>query len=236
MIVGNLKPMEELAASVAGLKNVLVVGCGSCVTVCLSGGDREARQLADELSLPLYYPDAPPPAFTVNGIVRQCEKDLVKTYLTLPPETDTVLSLACGAGVQTLADVFAPLPVFPALNTTFLGALDEPGIWREKCHGCGDCMLSFTGSICPVARCAKSLFNGPCGGSQGGQCEVNPEIPCAWALIYYRLKSQNRLDLLRKVRPPRDWRPAGNTGPRVRIRTGIAGSPGDSLTPSNPKS
>ena len=161
MIVGNLKPMEEIAASVAGLKNVLVVGCGSCVTVCLSGGDREARQLADELSLPLYYPDAPPPAFAVNGIVRQCEKDLVKTYLTLPPETDAVISLACGAGVQTMADVFAPLPVFPALNTTFLGALDEPGIWREKCHGCGDCMLSFTGSICPVARCAKSLLQRP---------------------------------------------------------------------------
>ncbi|MCU0605632.1 MAG: methylenetetrahydrofolate reductase C-terminal domain-containing protein, partial [Desulfobacterales bacterium] len=91
----------------------------------------------------------------------------------------------------------------------------------------GDCMLSFTGSICPVARCAKSLFNGPCGGSQGGRCEVNPEIPCAWAMIYYRLKSQNRLELLQKVNPPRDWRPAGNTGPRSRIRTGIAGSPGD---------
>jgi len=74
MIVGNLKPVEEIAASIAGLKNVLVVGCGSCVTVCLSGGDREARQLADELSLPLYYPDSPPPAFIVNGIVRQCEK------------------------------------------------------------------------------------------------------------------------------------------------------------------
>jgi ferredoxin len=176
MIVGNLKSVEEIAASVAGHRNVLVVGCGSCVTVCLSGGDREARQLADELALPLYYPDAPPPAFAVNGILRQCEKDLVKTYLTLPPETDAVLSLACGAGVQTLADVFSPLPVFPALNTTFLGALDEPGTWREKCHGCGDCVLSFTGSICPVARCAKSLFNGPCGGSQGGRCEVDPDL------------------------------------------------------------
>ncbi len=138
-----------------------------------------------------------------------------------------MLSLACGAGVQTMASLYEPLPVIPALNTTFLGASNEPGVWEEMCRGCGDCMLSFTGGICPVARCAKSLFNGPCGGSQGGSCEVREDMPCAWALIYYRLKKQNRLDQLLKVREPSDWRPAGGNGVRERRRTGIDGSPGD---------
>lgn len=226
MIVGELKPIDEIAESVSGFRRVLVLGCGSCVTVCLSGGDREARLLARELSGTRYHPERPP-EFHAETIQRQCERDLIETYLNIHPETEAVLSLACGAGVQTVSDVFDGLPVLPALNTTFLGAADAPGIWREKCQGCGDCLLTVTGGICPVGRCAKSLFNGPCGGSQGGRCEVHPETPCAWALIYYRLKKQNKLHYLTKRCGPKDWRPGGASGPRERKRTGIGGSPGE---------
>ena len=140
MIVGDLKPIDDIAMSVSPYRNVLVLGCGSCVTVCLSGGDREARVLAEELSSTRYYKN-PPPAFFAETIQRQCEKDMVESYLNVPPETDAILSLACGAGVQTVSDVFDTLAVIPALNTTFLGAADGPGIWREKCQGCGDCLL-----------------------------------------------------------------------------------------------
>ena len=101
-----------------------------------------------------------------------CERDFVKAYLDIPPDTEAILSLACGAGVQTVAEIFGTLPVIPALNTTFLGSLDSPGIWREKCQGCGDCVLAYTGGICPVSRCAKRLLNGPCGGSKNGKCET----------------------------------------------------------------
>ena len=115
----------------------------------------------------------------MNTIERQCEPDFIRSFLTLPDGTDAVLSLACGAGVQTMAAAFDPLPVIPALNTTFMGANREPGVWQEMCRGCGDCMLAYTGGICPIARCAKSLFNGPCGGSKNGSCEVRKDIPCA---------------------------------------------------------
>ena len=138
-----------------------------------------------------------------------------------------ILSLACGVGVQVVSDVFDPVPVLPGLDTTFMGGADEPGVWREKCRGCGDCLLAFTGGICPVSRCAKSLFNGPCGGSQGGQCEIHTDAPCAWAMIYYRLKKRNMLHLMMQVRMPRDWRPGGAAGPRKRERTGIGGGPID---------
>jgi ferredoxin len=220
MIVGNLKPLAEIVDSLAGFRNVMILGCGSCVTVCLSGGDREARQLALELSRSSAFGGSPP-VFAVDTIIRQCERDLVSAYQTLPPGTEAILSLACGCGVQTLGDVFEPLPVIPGLNTTFFGAAGEAGEWREVCQGCGDCVLSFTGGICPVARCAKSLFNGPCGGSRNGRCEIYTDVPCAWALIYFRLKKQDKLHLLHAVRPPRDWRSAGGAGPRVRRRTGV---------------
>jgi len=225
MIVGNLKPVEEIAASIANYKEVFVVGCGSCVTVCLSGGEKEVRELVRELTqLPDYK--VLPPLFKTATIERQCESDLVKSFLEIPADTDAILSLACGIGVQILADVFEPIPVIPALNTTFMGGADEPGIWREKCRGCGDCILEYTGGICPVARCAKRLFNGPCGGTQGGQCEIDSQVPCAWTLIFNRLKMQDKLHLLEEIRAPRDWRPAGASGPREHRRTGIVRSPG----------
>ena len=226
MIVGDLKPIEEIAVSIAEYRNILIVGCGSCVTVCLSGGEREAQVLANELARIKYY-DGLPPNFMASTILRQCERDLVSDFQNVPPETDAILSLACGCGVQTLGDAFVPIPVIPALNTTFYGASMEAGVWQEVCRGCGDCVLAFTGGVCPVARCAKSLFNGPCGGSHNGQCEIYQTTPCAWALIYYRLKKLDKLHRLHKIRRPRDWRPAGGAGPRVRCRTGIGGSPGD---------
>jgi len=54
--------------------------------------------------------------------------------------------------------------------------------------------------------CAKSLFNGPCGGPKDGHCEVSNEIPCAWMNIYERLKAQGRLDNIQKIYAPREWR------------------------------
>ncbi len=221
MITGDLRPFEDIASSIAGSSKVLVLGCGGCVTVCRAGGDAEAHDLARQLSHPKYYEDMPP-EFSTDTIERQCEHDLIEAYLKVPPDTDAILSLACGVGVQIVADVFEPLPVFPALSTTFMGGADEPGVWREKCKGCGDCLLTVTAGICPISLCAKSILNGPCGGSKEGHCEISPDIPCAWARIYDRLDKQGSLHLMHEIRTPRDWRKAGHQGPRERRRTGIA--------------
>ena len=135
MITGKLKPLDEILSSLEHYKNILILACGSCVTVCLAGGDREAHALARDLSTP-GSAGCSERSIHVRTIQRQCETDLLKAFLEIPPDTDILLSLACGAGVQTLAETFGHLPVIPALNTTFLGALDEQGIWREKCQGC----------------------------------------------------------------------------------------------------
>ncbi len=226
MIVADSKPLMEIAPLLTGSRGGLVLGCGGCVTVCRSGGLAEARELARRLAHPEFFPDGVP-VFRVDAIERQCERDMLEAYLETPPDTDAVLSLACGVGVQMVSDALEPMPVFPALNTTFMGGADEAGLWREKCRGCGDCVLAYTGGICPIARCSKKLLNGPCGGTSNGSCEVDSTQPCAWALIYYRLKKQHKLHLLEEIFPTRDWRPGGGSGPRMRRRAGVAGGPGD---------
>jgi ferredoxin len=213
MIVGHVKPLEEIASSISEFEKVMVLGCGSCVSVCLSGGEKAADRLTHDLSNSDLFGEKAP-EFMVGAVLRQCERDLLESYLELPPDIDAVLSLACGAGVQTLVNIFNEIPIIPALNTTFLGALDKPGTWEEKCQGCGNCILSFTGGICPITRCAKRLLNGPCGGSRDGKCEINSEVECAWQLIIDRLAALDRLGDYEKIIPPKDWSSDRGYGPR----------------------
>jgi hypothetical protein len=149
--------------------------------------------------------------FKVTTTVKQCDSYL--TASMLKPQMDdvaAVLSLACGAGVQTVAELFPELPVFPAQNTHFMGAEErEAGTLEERCAGCGDCRLALTGGICPVARCTKGLLTGACGGSKDGKCELSPERDCGWVLIYEQLKKKGKLELLKESRPPRDYQLTG---------------------------
>lgn len=222
MIVGQQKPYEEILQSLKGFQKILILGCGTCVSVCLTGGDKEAQALARALGRSK-TDEGGSPILEVKTIERQCERDWIEKLLTVPDDIEAILSLACGAGVQTVADVFQGLPVIPALNTTFLGALDKPGVWNEKCLGCGNCVLSHTGGICPIARCAKRLFNGPCGGSSKGKCEISAvigrDVECAWQLIIDRLTALGRLDDYDKIQAMKDWSTETGLGPRTLVHT-----------------
>jgi hypothetical protein len=211
MITASLKPFEEIKRSVSGVGRLLVVGCGTCTTISLTGGERQVDLLATALRL----------ANKVEGriletqemtIQRQCDPEFVDELAEAAETADAVLSLACGAGVQLLSDKLQPLPVIPALNTDFIGVTVEHGLWEERCSACGDCILGDTGGICPGARCAKGILNGPCGGTNNGRCEVG-DAPCAWALIYDRLRAQGREGDFAKISPPKDFAVA--TGPRT---------------------
>jgi hypothetical protein len=147
-------------------------------------------------------------------VQRQCEWEYIDPLADSIREADIVLSIGCGIGVQAIAERFPEKVVVPGLNTTFLGLPREQGIWEERCAACGSCILGLTGGICPIARCAKQLLNGPCGGSQDGVCEIGHETPCAWQLIYDRLKAQDRLHLILEIQPPKDWSTSRDGGPR----------------------
>lgn len=204
MVKSERKPIEEIKDSIKGYKNILNIGCGGCSSVCLSGGQREVNTLCAELN-ELFKSDNGSQKVDGYTIERQCN---TKYYFDLPEillNYDCILSMGCGAGVQLLAETFKNKPVFPALNTVSIGIDRDIGMYEEKCRACGHCVLGYTGGICPVTRCAKSLFNGPCGGTNNGMCEINNEIPCAWYDIYERLKEQNRLDDILKIQPVMMW-------------------------------
>jgi ferredoxin len=214
MIVAERKPMDQILDMVGPYKRVLVLGCGGCVTICLTGGAREAGILASLLRLKAKETGSGPEV-TEKTVERQCEWEFLDQAKAEIEAADVVLSMACGVGVQAIAKRFPAKHVLPAMNTTFLGMPVEQGAWKELCGMCGDCVLHTTGGICPIIRCSKSLLNGPCGGSHDGKCEVSKETDCAWQLIHDRLQQLGRLDLLDVVRPPKDWSRARHGGPRT---------------------
>ncbi|GAB4469511.1 MAG: methylenetetrahydrofolate reductase C-terminal domain-containing protein [Anaerolineales bacterium] len=217
MIIAEQKPFAEIKGLVGQAQKVLVVGCGTCVTVCFAGGSREAAILASSLRMASKLEGEPKDVTDVT-VQRQCEWEYLDTIAEQVSEADVVLSLGCGIGVQAIAEHFPRVWVVPGLNTTFLGLPAEQGLWVERCAACGDCILGLTAGICPIARCSKSLLNGPCGGSQNGHCEVDEEIPCGWQLIYDRLKALGKLEMLYEIRPPKNWRTSRDGGPRKIVR------------------
>lgn len=217
MIVAERKPFAEIIEFVDTLRKVLLLGCGGCVTVCLAGGEKEVGILATQLTL-ARQKEGRPLDIVQKTVARQCDAEYLQEIKELVEDVDGVLSMACGVGVQMVAEVFPEKVVFPALDTKFVGANLGVGVWAERCQCCGQCLLGLTGGICPIARCAKSLLNGPCGGSQNGRCEISEDIDCAWQLIYDRLAKLNRLDVLRQIVPPKDWSFSRDGGPRKLVR------------------
>jgi len=212
MIIAERKPFEEISKMVAGYKKVLVVGCGACVTICWAGGEKEVGILSSQLRLAASR-EGKELSIIESTVERQCETEMVEELKDKAQEVEVILSMGCGVGVQTIADVFEEKLVFPALNTTFIGMPQGEGVWTERCAACGDCLLYWTGGICPAARCAKGLLNGPCGGTRrGGKCEIDLEKDCAWVIIYQRLEKQGRLDLMERYYEPRNYRAVKRPG------------------------
>jgi ferredoxin len=217
MIVAEQKPLEEIKGLLGEAEKVLVVGCGTCVTVCFAGGEKEAGILGSLLRMSTRL-DGQAKDVAEATVQRQCEWEYLDQIRDRVEQADVVLSLGCGVGVQALAERYPNARILPGLNTSFMGLPLEQGVWAERCAACGNCILGLTGGICPIARCSKQLLNGPCGGSSKGKCEVSPEIDCAWQLIYDKLKAQGRLEQLLEIQPPKDWRTSRDGGPRKIVR------------------
>jgi ferredoxin len=202
MIVTKQKPFEVILKELEDAKSVFLVGCGDCATACQTGGEDQVKEMTDKLS-------GEGKGVTGSVIMETgCQElDLKKEFRAHKDELESaeaVLVMSCGAGTQA-ARSGTEKPVFPANDTLFLGNVMRVGQFEEKCRLCGDCLLDVTGAICPVARCHKGILNGPCGGTNEGKCEVDPEKDCAWTLIYQQLEKENRLDKMREYQPPKNW-------------------------------
>ena len=208
--VTKQKPMEEILPSLGKGKEVYIIGCGTCATICHTGGKAEVLEMKEKL-------EAEGKKVTGWMVIPTACDELTREALAENAEAieqaDAILVMSCAFGVQTVA-MYSDKPAYPALNTLFVGKEETPGHFIEVCMQCGNCVLATTVGICPLVRCAKSLLNGPCGGSVDGKCEVSPDTPCAWQLIYDRLKALGQLDKMEEIVPVRDWSTSTSGGPR----------------------
>jgi len=204
------KPSEGIMQYLDKCQKVYIIGCGTCATMCHTGGKSEVLEMKEKL-------EAAGKKVTGWMVVPTACDELTKYALEESAgeikKADAILAMTCAFGVQTIT-LYTSKPVYPALNTLFVGKEEAPGHFIEVCMQCGDCLLARTVGICPLVRCAKSLLNGPCGGSVDGKCEVSPDIPCAWQEIYDRLAALGQLDKLEEIVPLRDWSTSREGGPR----------------------
>jgi len=213
MLISEQKPLEEILSYLDGDKSIFLIGCKGCAEGWGSGGEKQVAEMGGILQ---------EQGKTVTGSVvvdMLCDSALIRlklrTYKKEVAAADSILVLTDGAGVQTVAELINKV-VHPGCNTLSSGGAHAEWKEAERCLECGDCMLEFTGGICPIARCSKHLLNGPCGGSQGGKCEVDPDIPCVWQEIVDRLARLGQLDKLERLVTPKNWSVSLISGPPVK--------------------
>ena len=211
MIITEQKPFEEIIGFLEKSNEVFICGCSECATLCKTGGEEELKQMKKRLEeagkkVPGWVVLDPACHILENKKHFRENKDKLD-------KADSFLVLACGNGVQAVSESLDKI-VYPGLNTLFLGDIIRFGQFEERCQLCGECLLDKTGGICPISRCSKSLLNGPCGGSENGKCEIDPDIDCAWQLIIDRLSKQEQIDRLKEIIPAKDWSTSRDGGPR----------------------
>jgi len=195
------KPFDEIKEQLANLDRVFIVGCGTCTTMTKTGGIDQVLEMKERLQ---------ELGKRVSGwtvIPTACDEMTevaMKENRQAIDDASCILAMPCALGVHQISS-YIDRPVIPALDTLFIAVEDTPGLFREVCAQCGQCILGETAGICPITACHKGLVNGPCGGTNNGKCEVDKEKDCAWTLIYERLKDQDRLDLMRKYHPPHNF-------------------------------
>jgi ferredoxin len=213
MIVTERKDISEILGFTDGEQATLVVACGGCPEGCESGTPQELDRLRGELEA------AGRRVVDVVRIDFLCNKPLVARRLMASldamEQADSLLVSSCGIGVQAVAATVEKA-THPVMNTLSMGGFQ--GLWPsdERCEECGECVLSWTGGICPRTACTKSLVNGTCGGTMAdGTCEISRDIPCGWRMIYDRLAGLGRLErLYHFVAPPDFHKLKGNTAHR----------------------
>ena len=210
MLATKQKPFEEIISSLDGEKAIFLIGCKGCAKGYETGGESQVMEMKKKLE------EKGKRIAGVSLVDMVCDEPLTRIKLNAHKDAvkaaDSLLVMCCGVGVQTVA-AMADKAVHPGCNTISLGGAHAEWKEAERCLECGDCVLDYTGGLCPIARCSKHLLNGPCGGSQGGKCEVSADIPCVWQLIVERLAKQGRLSKLEQVKPPKNWKVSLIAGP-----------------------
>lgn len=136
---------------------------------------------------------------------REFAHEYVKAYAGEIERAEVVLVFSCGVGAQVVSSLLEDRIVYTCCDTLYVNGFQGLTAKEFNCDQCGECYLNYTGGLCPVALCSKNLLNGPCGGSQAGKCEVDPDMPCVWQQIFDRLAKLGQLHTLERLGTPKNW-------------------------------
>ena len=202
MIVTKQKDLENIICLIKK-DSVFIAGCSLCATVCKTGGENEIKKMVTSLRSK---------NINVTGWVLldpACnflnDKRILKGYKDEIKKAKKILVLACGNGVQTVAEIIDDAEVIPGLDTLFLGEIKHVNDFEKRCNLCGECIQYMFDGLCPISRCPKNMLNGPCGGSINGKCEVSEDLDCIWDIIIKKLNSEKKMFLLKRIVEPKDW-------------------------------
>ena len=201
MIIQKQKQFEEILKALDGEQKIFIAGCADCATACKVGGEEELAEMKGRLEAAGKSVTGATVFDTACqlGAVRQKARENEQAI----KDADSILVMACGTGAQTVGETLEKTAHIGA-ESLFVGQVSRLGKYSERCSTCGRCVLEDFAGICPVTRCAKGLLNGPCGGSKGGKCEIDPEKDCGWALIYKKMETLGKLDKMRDYQPAKD--------------------------------
>ena len=211
MFLTEKKDVKEIDEALKKYKKIGVVGCASCASVCLTGGSREVREMKKHLES-----SGKEVTFTIS-IDEPCDKRVLKEDIRFVEdelkETEAVVVLSCGTGVQTIGE-FIQKKVVSGTDSKYIAQTEHIGEYYALCGGCDICRLNFTGGVCTVTLCPKGLLNGPCEGRNGNNCEVFEDKECVFVKSYELLKKYSEEDNLNKIFEPRDY---GHSAARTKI-------------------
>jgi len=204
MIITRKKDRKILLDTVKEHKSFFLLGCSECASLCGTGGEPELKELKELLESE---------GKTVAGtFVAKTGCQVLGTKIELKGQkevldrVDAIIVMSCGAGTQSMVEVFESKAVYPSNDSMFLGNMTRLQFFDERCSLCGECILDKTGGICPVTACPKGILNGPCGGTKDGNCEISPEVKCAWVRIYERMAKLGQTEKFKEtVIPPKNW-------------------------------
>jgi ferredoxin len=212
MIITKQKNLPEILSCI-GLKPVFLIGCNQCATICHTGGKDEVLAIKKALEtkqVPVTgWVILEPACHLLN------DKRMLKDHAEELHNAEKILVLACGNGVQAIAEINPEKEVIAGTDTLFLGEISHLNEFHKRCVLCGECLLDLFGGLCPVSQCPKSMLNGPCGGAFQGKCEVSPQIECVWNRIIQELKKRGTLQALSIIQQPKDWSKSGEMSRRI---------------------
>ncbi len=202
MFLTEKKDINEVIDTLGKYKKIGIIGCASCASICLTGGSAQVKEMEKHLS-----GMGKEITFTIS-IDEPCDARVLKEDMRFVEDelkdTEAVLVLSCGTGVQTIGD-FTKKKTVAGVNSRFIAQTEHIGEYHALCQGCDECRLNVSGGVCTITLCPKGLLNGPCEGHDGIKCEVNEDSTCVFMTSYANMSRFSEEENIGRILSPRDY-------------------------------